>query len=318
MSLACAHPERPRRREGRNFTLFRRISALAAALALVASVLVLSEAPASASNLTISGKVTSATTAGAIEGVCITVGVPGNFCWTTTNATGDYVVDVGELGAQPGQQWELFFIKGGYTTLTSPKMTVSGPTTYNAQLSPNGQPISTTPPPQCVNFQPPGCVINPAPPVQAGPTYTVYLPNITKTLGGASGWHTPFIVQNVGSQSTTLSVKYYSFSTGSLVVQHGGTIQPGRSFVDSPRDATDLPDNSQFSVVITSVGAQVVAVVNEHQGPGACNEALSYAGVSSGATAVYLPLVSNSIGGWVTTMIMQNVGTATTTVTASF
>ena len=38
------------------------------------------------------------------------------------------------------------------------------------------------------------------------PTTTVYLPNITKTLGGPSGWVTPFIVQNVGTAPTTLEV----------------------------------------------------------------------------------------------------------------
>jgi len=30
------------------------------------------------------------------------------------------------------------------------------------------------------------------------PTTTIFLPNITKMLGGPSGWVTPFIVQNVG------------------------------------------------------------------------------------------------------------------------
>ncbi|HEV8230259.1 MAG TPA: hypothetical protein VGQ86_09890, partial [Candidatus Limnocylindria bacterium] len=49
------------------------------------------------------------------------------------------------------------------------------------------------------------------------PTTTAYLPNITKTLGGANGWVTPFIVQNVGTVATTLEVSFYRFSDGTLV-----------------------------------------------------------------------------------------------------
>ncbi|TME63263.1 MAG: hypothetical protein E6I54_07505, partial [Chloroflexi bacterium] len=33
------------------------------------------------------------------------------------------------------------------------------------------------------------------------PTTTIYLPNITKMLGGQDGWNTPFIVQNVGASA---------------------------------------------------------------------------------------------------------------------
>jgi len=88
--------------------------------------------------------------------------------------------------------------------------------------------------------------------------------------------------------------------------------------VGSPRDAADLPGSSQSSVVITSQGAPVVAVVNRHQGPGAGNEALSCSGISQGATSVSLPLVSNMVGGWLTSVIAQNASAPTTTVTAPF
>ena len=297
--------------------MFRRISSAVASLTLAAAFSLTATSPAQAAALSISGKVTDASTKSAISGVCITVGVPGQFCWTTTSATGDFFIDLAAQSAQPGQQWELFFIKGGYTT-TSQKITVNGAETMDAQLVPNGQPISTAPPPSCNNGFVPGCSLNPPPTTPPGPTFTVYLPNITRTLGGPSGWHTPFIVQNIGTTSTSLTLDFFRFSDGAKVASHGGVVQPGRSFVDSPRDEADLPDNTQFSVVITSAGAPVVAVVNEHQGPGAGNEALSYSGVSSGATTVYLPLVSDMASGWLTTMIMQNVGTTATTITASF
>ena len=291
--------------------MLRRIASAAVALALAASFTFASSSPARAANLTIKGTVTDTATGLAMENVCITVGVPGQFCWTTTNAAGQYFIDLGSLGATSGNLWEIFFIRAGYDT-KSQKITVSGDETLNMALSvtPGATPPATIPPRTNV--------LNPPPPVTGLPTFTVYLPNITKTLGGANGWHTPFIVQNVGTANAFLTVTYYSFATGAQVVQRTAQVAPGRSFVDSPRDDADLPGDSQFSVVISAAGAPVVAVVNEHQGPGAGNEALSYSGIGTGSTSVYLPLVAKTANQWLTTMIMQNVGAAATTVTASF
>jgi hypothetical protein len=157
-----------------------------------------------------------------------------------------------------------------------------------------------------------------APGARAATPFTVYLPNVVKTLGGQDGWHTPFIVQNVGSTATSLTVSFYKFIDGSLVATRRADVLPGRSFVDSPRDDTDLPDNAQFSVVITSSAAPVVAIVNEHQGFDAGTEALSYSGIAQGSTQVYLPLVYKQFDDWLTTLIIQNVGTATADVTATF
>ena len=291
--------------------MFRRLYTALAGVALLATGIVLSiSQPAAANHGTISGTVTDSTTNAPLDNVCVTLGPPIR-CWTSTNVLGQYLVDLTGLGPD-GQTWDLYFLRTGYVTQKK-SVVVNGPTTQDVALVSNnpGAPApSATPVPGTVQPSPP--------PLPTGPSYTVYLPNITKTLGGATGWHTPFIVQNVGTVSTFLSVKYYGFSDGSLVLTRTASVQPGRSFVDSPRDAADLPGNSQFSVVITSTGAPVVAVVNEHQGPGAGNEALSYSGISTGSVTDSLPLVSNMIDGWLTTLIMQNVGVATTTVTASF
>lgn len=151
------------------------------------------------------------------------------------------------------------------------------------------------------------------------PTTTVYLPNITKTLGGPDGWVTPFIVQNVGTVAATLEVSFYRFSDGSLVTCRKVIgLAPGTSFADVPNNDTDLPADSQFAVVVRSFGAQVVSVVNEHQGVGDRSEALSYVGLVAGATKVALPYVAKAVGGWITTVVVQNLGAATATVTASF
>ena len=151
------------------------------------------------------------------------------------------------------------------------------------------------------------------------PTTTVYLPNITKTLGGPQGWVTPFIVQNVGFVQTTLEVSFYRFSDGAFVTcRRPPRLAVGTSFADVPNNDADLPDNSQFSVVVRSFGSEIVAVVNEHAGSGSRAEALSYVGLSAGATRVALPYVAKSVQGWLTTIVVQNLGIAQTSVSASF
>ena len=156
-------------------------------------------------------------------------------------------------------------------------------------------------------------------PLSAVPTSTTYLPNVTKTLGGPTGWQTPFIVQNTGSLTTDLEVSFYRFSDGSCVVRRIITnVMPGTSYADVPNNDTDLPDNGQFSVVVRSFGAKIVSVVNEHQGTGARAEAMAYDAFNSGATTVYLPNVVRRFFGFVTPFVIQNLGTNTDTVTATF
>ena len=168
------------------------------------------------------------------------------------------------------------------------------------------------------------------------PATTIFLPNITKTLGGTAGWVTPFIVQNVGVKTATLEVSFFRFSDGGLVTCRKVTgLAPATSFADFPNADEDLPADSQFSVVVRSFGSDVVSVVNEHQGIGvpARAEALSYDGLSRGATTVYLPFVGKAAAApcnpipqtaiacnlrWLTTLIIQNFGSSETTVTARF
>jgi hypothetical protein len=161
----------------------------------------------------------------------------------------------------------------------------------------------------------------------------MFLPNITKMLGGPNGWVTPFIVQNVGVKKTTLEVSFFRFSDGGLVAcRRIDDLAPATSFADYPNNDADLPADSQFSVVVRSFGSEVVSVVNEHQGQGQPTraEALSYNGLTTGATSVYLPFVgkpdadpclpidANCNRAWVTTFVMQNFGAQNTTVSARF
>ncbi|TMF23490.1 MAG: hypothetical protein E6I28_12735 [Chloroflexi bacterium] len=80
-----------------------------------------------------------------------------------------------------------------------------------------------------------------------------------------------------------------------------------------------MPDNAQFSVVVQSFGSKIVGVVNEQQGTGTRSEALSYDGFTAGANTVYLPNITRKFFGlFDTPFIIQNLGSSTASVTASF
>ena len=152
-------------------------------------------------------------------------------------------------------------------------------------------------------------------------TTTIYLPNIVKMLGGADGWNTPFIVQNVGSSTTNLTFDFRRFSDGAVVkTRTVAGLAPGTSVFHAPNADPELAAGGQYSVVIKSFGSPVVAVVNEHQNEAnpQRQEALSYDGLSTGSTKVYLPYVAALSAGFYCTVITQNVGTAFAQVTADF
>jgi len=153
--------------------------------------------------------------------------------------------------------------------------------------------------------------------VTAGtPTQTLYLPNVTKTLGGAQGFQTPFIVQNTGASSTNLEVTFFKFSDGSCVTRRNvPNLSPGASFADVPNNDTDLPDDSQFSVTVRSFGNTVVSVVNQHKGT---IEADAYSAAATGATTVYLPNVVRRFFGFHSPAIIQNLGSVPTVVSARY
>ena len=200
----------------------------------------------------------------------------------------------------------------------------------SVQISPAPSPSGSPAPSSAASASPgasptplttPGTSPSPAPTPGPNAPTTVYLPNVTKMLGGPDGWQTPFIVQNVGSISTDLTMSFYAFADGSLVKTRTVTgLAPGTSVFHDPNSDTDLAPGGQYSVVIRSSRAAIVAVVNEHQNVQSPTrqEALSYNGLGSGSNVMFLPYVAKNANGFLTTIIIQNLGTAPATVSARF
>lgn len=269
---------------------------VALTIALLVAVAVAPGSPASAQTLTyVEGTVKDGGTHLPIADVCVTFGPP-TICSTATDANGYYRLDGFPISNT--SRWQIRFSKEGYQNGTSGEFTVTGPTRVDAFLLP-GQGTCSRP---------------------DSPRTTVFLPNVTKTLGGPNGFVTPFIVQNTSNALiTSLRVEFYRFSDGALVTQRDlCVLRPGTSFAHISNNDPALPHDSQFSVVVRSYMTDAVAVVNQHQGSGDRAEAASYVGASSGARSVFLPNITRRFFGYVTPFIIQNLGTVPTVATASF
>ena len=300
-------------------TLFRR--AVASTLVALILALALPAAPAAAMTGTITGKVVDSVTLQPIFNVNIYLGIPGAFIWAHSAADGTFTIDLTPIEYNPTTPWQVYFVKEGYVTVPTNKffMTTSG---YVFGSDPGNVPAAFPLVKQLVG---PRSSCSDTTGLQPPPTLTqtLYLPNITKNLGGVFGWYTPFIVQNTGAASTMLEVSFYKFDDGSCVQRSlVSGVAPGTSYANDPRDGgknPNLPIEGQFAVVVKSYGSTVVGVVNEHQGQADRAEALSYDGFSAGANTVYLPNITRRLFGlFVTPFIIQNLGDATASVQATF
>ena len=108
-------------------------------------------APAEAAAGKIQGTITNKVTGQPLADVCVTLGPPvvcfgafGSNPGLHTNASGYFMIDLDALAARDGGMWELYFLKDGYTMLSSGRFTSIGGYTFNGQMLPTGM---TTPPP---------------------------------------------------------------------------------------------------------------------------------------------------------------------------
>src|SRR5438105_6633402 len=303
-------------------TLLRRAATSTLVVLCLLLALTLPGTPAAAMTGTITGKLADSVTKAPIQGAEVYLGIPGAYIWAHTAVDGSFTIDLTPIHYNPSTPCQLYFVKPGYVTTPTNKffMTTSGYVFGSDPANvPNPFPLVKLivgPPPTCTG---PGTG-TPNPPAV---TSTCYLPNLTRPLGAPDGFYTPFIIQNTGSANTELEVSFYKFTDGTCVERYlVFGMAPGTSHSNDPRDNvknTSLPDDAQFSVVVQSFGSKIVGVVNEHQGTGNRAEALSYDGFNTGANTVYLPNITRKFFGvYDTPFIIQNLGTSTASVTATF
>lgn len=133
---------------------------------------------------------------------------------------------------------------------------------------------------------------------------TFYVPSAAKNY---YGWNSSVNIQNVSTVSASVTVTYNTgyFATYSIPTNSGKAIYvPGE---------TSLP-NGLHSVKVES-DQDIVVTVNQSNN---YNRAATYNGASSGSTSVALPNVMKRYYSYSSSISCQNIGAASTTMTATF
>jgi len=173
----------------------------------------------------------------------------------------------------------------------------------------------------------------------AGPT--AYLPRL---CNGHEDWSTSFIVQNVGTQDTTVNITYYNASTGQAQVCASLPLAPdaariidqnwGLRQMNWPLGSGIIASNNDQPLVVTVKAQHNSGTTTAYnaltQGASRVHAPLLMADYTGwyaspplptptpvGSYRVYLPLVMKS-NPWYTDLVVQNVGAAATHVTVHY
>lgn len=146
--------------------------------------------------------------------------------------------------------------------------------------------------------------------VSSGST-TVCLPAVVHEY---YNWNSLISVQNAGTAATNVTVQYKS---GASTYTHtASSVQPGAAvhFDLETNPPTGIPSGFSGSAIVT--GSQPLVVTDNQTADGGFTQ--SYNGFSSGATTFYAPALYNGYYGWVASLSIQNVGSASTSVTVDY
>jgi len=144
----------------------------------------------------------------------------------------------------------------------------------------------------------------------------VFLPNITKNY---YTFNTPFYIQNSGSSTTNVTLEFYYFTTGQKVTSATKTfaLAPNVSYEYDPAliPNAELPTNKQYSVLaMASAGGSIVGAVNQVSS----QTYLAYSGFGAGADTIYAPNIVKNYAGYITPIVIMNVGPNTANVTVEY
>lgn len=135
---------------------------------------------------------------------------------------------------------------------------------------------------------------------------TLHVPAL---YNGYYTWDASLNIQNIGAGSTDVTVTYSDGDTPSSF-----TLGPNESeLLYMPTEKT-LP-TTRFAATITSTAEDIVAIANAAN---PAKQALTYNAFATGTDTVGLPTVMNDYYDWDTSFTIQNIGTASTTVTYSY
>jgi hypothetical protein len=141
---------------------------------------------------------------------------------------------------------------------------------------------------------------------------SIKLPLIMRNNGGYYTW---FNVQNAGSSDASVTVQYVPGSSGSAYTAPAVTVKPGAAATFSQRDLANLGTKFVGSAVVSSNQPIVATVMQVGE---TFKNMMGYNGFTAGSATASLPLVMANNGGYYTGYQVQNVGSASATVTINY
>jgi hypothetical protein len=138
------------------------------------------------------------------------------------------------------------------------------------------------------------------------------LPLIMRNNGGYYTW---FNVQNVGTAPASVSVQYIPGSSGTAYTSPSVTIQPNAAHTFDQHDMSEIGSTFVGSAVVTSDQPIVATVMQVGE---TYRNMMGYNGFAGGSMTVSMPLVMANNSGYYTGFQVQNVGTASGTVTVDY
>ena len=149
--------------------------------------------------------------------------------------------------------------------------------------------------------------------------------NLPLIMCNNSGFNTSFNVQNTGTADAHITISYKPGSNGTPGLSETATIKAGAAKTfdqaegSSTRNCSTLKDASgKFIGSATITSDQPIAAVVMQLNTTNFQAALAYGGFTAGSPTVALPLVMANNSGYFTGIQVQNVGSASTTVTVDY
>ena len=149
---------------------------------------------------------------------------------------------------------------------------------------------------------------------------SVFLPNIVRRF---FGYHTPFIIQNLGTIATTATATFVGRGSEPTAMI-SRSIAAGQSQFIEPNIESSLVDGGAYAVTVRA-DQPLAVVVNTHNDDFGVAHPVAYAtdGITGGFGTLYGAYAAknaNDYGrtGTMSTIVVQNLGTTATTPTLEF
>ncbi|NLG27740.1 MAG: hypothetical protein GX557_07490, partial [Chloroflexi bacterium] len=143
----------------------------------------------------------------------------------------------------------------------------------------------------------------------------------TQVMKAYWGWDSYIAVQNTGSDTANVTVRYYNDSNGAQVTTESAAIHPYSTKIFRQSEVAGLPTNWAGSAVVEAADSKPLAGVANFFADGTpYADAMfqSYNAAAAGATKLYVPRVVKDYWGYQGGLKIQNVGTAPTDVTITY